>query len=156
MLPLLFAAASLLAPPALAAASQPRSVVPRGDGIIRAPVNAIAGGPIPKLRARQNEVDVANQRAGTRYAVDVEVGTPAQKLTLILDTGSPDTWINPACDTANVPADCRTFARFDASKSTSLKDTGAGDVLVYGIGNATVEYVYETVKIGCELSPLLG
>ncbi|KAK3905148.1 putative eukaryotic aspartyl protease [Staphylotrichum tortipilum] len=148
MLPLLLAATSLLAP-TVAVASQPRSaVVAGGDGIIRAPVNAIAGGPLPKLRARQNKVDVANQKGGTRYAVDIEVGTPAQKLTLILDTGSPDTWINPACDTANVPADCRTFSRFDATKSSSLKDTGVGDVLVYGIGNATVEYVYETLKIG--------
>jgi len=146
MLPLFFAA-SLLAP-AVAAASQPPPVIASQDGIIRAPVQAIAG-PAPKLRVRQNEVEVANQRAGTRYAVTIEVGTPGQKLSLILDTGSPDTWVNPSCPTANVPEDCRSFPQFDYNKSSSLNATNVGDVLVYGIGNATVQYVRETVKIGC-------
>ncbi|KAK3905580.1 aspartic peptidase domain-containing protein [Staphylotrichum tortipilum] len=145
MLPLLFAA--LLLAPALAAVSRPRPVVARGDGIVRVPVNAIAAPP-PNLRARQNGVEVENQRRGTRYAVDIEVGTPRQKLTLLLDTGSPDTWVNPMCDTANLPADCRAFPQFDFTKSTSLKTTNARDVLVYGIGNASVAYVLETVVIG--------
>jgi hypothetical protein len=147
MLPVILAA-SLLAP-AVAAASEPRRVVTRGDGIIRSPINAIPG-PAPKLRVRQNEIEVANQRAGTRYAVDIEVGTPPQTVTLILDTGSPTTWINPSCDTANVPSDCRSFPRFDYTKSSSLNATEYGDLLVYGIGNATVQYVYETLTIGCE------
>jgi hypothetical protein len=155
MLPLVFAA-SLLAPTAAAAAAaseaqqaQPRPIVARGDGIIRAPVNALSG-PAPNLlRGRQNAVDVANQKDGTRYAVDIKVGTPAQSLTLILDTGSPDTWVNPSCATANVPSDCRSFPQFNPSKSSSLKSTGVSDVLVYGIGNATVQYVEETVTIGC-------
>lgn len=146
MLPL-FLAASLLAP-AVAAASEPRPIIARGDGIIRAPVDAITG-PAPKLEVRQNGVEVANQKAGTRYAVTLEVGTPGQKQTLILDTGSPDTWVNPACATANVPEDCRSFPRFDPNKSSSLNATNVNDVLVYGIGNATVRYVRETLKIGC-------
>ncbi|KAL2134853.1 hypothetical protein VTI74DRAFT_10659 [Chaetomium olivicolor] len=147
MLPLLFAA-SLLAP-AIAAASEGHQRVTRGDGIVRAAVNAMpAPASVSKLRTRQNAVEVANQRAGTRYAVDIEVGTPGQKQTLILDTGSPDTWISPSCDTANVPKDCKALPRFDPSKSKSLNATGVRDILRYGIGNATIEYVYETVTIG--------
>ncbi|KAJ4305954.1 hypothetical protein N0V88_000744 [Collariella sp. IMI 366227] len=139
MLPLLFAAA-LLAPVASSAAS---------DGIIRAPVNALrASAPAAKLRSRQNAIEVLNQRQGTRYAVEIEVGTPGQKMEIILDTGSPDTWINPVCETANVPEDCFAAARFDASKSKTLNSTGVQDILRYGIGNATIEYVYETVSIG--------
>ncbi len=151
MLPLVFAA-SLFAfgPAGAAAASPPPPIAGRDtlDGVIRAPVNALAGPP-PNLRARQNSVDVANQRGGTRYAVTISVGTPAQSLTLILDTGSPDTWVNPSCATANVPSDCRSFPQFDPSKSSSLKTTTARELLVYGIGNATVQYVRETVTIGC-------
>ncbi|KAK4156565.1 putative aspartic-type endopeptidase opsB [Chaetomidium leptoderma] len=145
MLPLIFAA-SLLAP-AVAAAAERRPIIARGDGIVRSPVNALPN-PEPKLRVRQNEIEVANHRAGTRYAVDVEIGTPPQTLTLILDTGSPDTWINPACDTANVPDDCRAFAHFEPSKSSSLKVTDTTDILRYGIGNATIRYVSETLTIG--------
>ncbi|KAK4119032.1 acid protease [Parathielavia appendiculata] len=145
MLPLVLAA-SLLAP-VVAAAAAPRRVITRGDGIIRSPIRAIPD-PASKLRVRQNEVEVENQRAGTRYAVEVQVGTPPQTLTLILDTGSPDTWINPSCDTANVPSDCRSFGQFDSAESSSFEATKDRDVLVYGIGNATVQYVYETLTIG--------
>ncbi|KAH6843298.1 aspartic peptidase domain-containing protein [Chaetomium sp. MPI-CAGE-AT-0009] len=145
MLPVILAA-SLLAR-AAAAASEPGRIVTRGDGIIRSPVRPIAG-PVPNLRARQNEVEVLNQRSGTRYGVEIEVGTPPQKLTLILDTGSPNTWINPVCETANLPADCADFAQFDHEKSSSLNATDYIDTLRYGIGNATIQYVYETVSIG--------
>jgi hypothetical protein len=144
MLSLIFAATLLTS-----AAAEPRPVAARGNGIIRSPINALPGPP-PKLRVRQNEVQVENQRQGTRYGVEIEVGTPPQKVTLILDTGSPDTWVNPSCATANVPADCRALGRFDYTKSTSLNETGVEDILVYGIGNATIQYVYETVTIGCK------
>jgi hypothetical protein len=93
---------------------------------------------------------VLNQRDGTRYGVEIEVGTPPQKLTLILDTGSPTTWINPVCATSNLPSDCRQFAQFDYEKSTSINVTDYVDVLRYGIGNATIQYVYETLTIGCK------
>jgi hypothetical protein len=141
-------AASLLAP-AVAAAAEPGRIVARGDGIIRSPVRPIAG-PGSNLRGRQNEVEVLNQRDGTRYGVEIEVGTPPQKLTLILDTGSPTTWINPVCATSNLPSDCRQFAQFDYEKSTSINVTDYVDVLRYGIGNATIQYVYETLTIGCK------
>ncbi|KAK3291266.1 aspartic peptidase domain-containing protein [Chaetomium fimeti] len=145
MLPVILAASLLT--PAAAAASEPNRIVTRGDGIIRSPVRPIAGSG-PNLRARQNEVEVLNQRSGTRYGVEIEIGTPPQTLTLILDTGSPNTWINPVCETANLPADCREFAQFDYEKSSSLNVTDNVDVLRYGIGNATIQYVYETVSIG--------
>ncbi|KAL2018102.1 hypothetical protein VTK56DRAFT_1288 [Thermocarpiscus australiensis] len=145
MLPLIFAASFLA--PVVAGHSGRHPLVARGDGFIRAPVNATPG-PTRRLLTRQNEVGVENQRSGTRYAVQVDVGTPPQQLTLILDTGSPDTWINPSCETANVPEDCNSFPRYDYTKSSSLNVTGAEDTLVYGIGNATVQYVYETVTIG--------
>lgn len=148
MLPVILAA-SLLAP-AAAGASEPNRIVARGDGIIRSPVRQMAGSG-PNLRARQNEVEVLNQRFGTRYGVEIEIGTPPQKITLILDTGSPNTWINPVCDTANLPYDCEQFAQFDYDKSSTLNVTDYVDTLRYGIGNATVQYVSETVTIGCKL-----
>ncbi|KAH6640299.1 aspartic peptidase domain-containing protein [Chaetomium tenue] len=145
MLPVILAA-SLLAP-AAAGASEPNRIVARGDGIIRSPVRQIAGSG-PNLRARQNEVEVQNQRFGTRYGVEIEIGTPPQKITLILDTGSPNTWINPVCETANLPSDCAQFAQFNYEKSSTLNVTDYVDTLRYGIGNATVQYVSETVTIG--------
>ncbi|KAK4176937.1 putative eukaryotic aspartyl protease [Triangularia setosa] len=128
---------------------QKSSLVTRGEGFIRSPLNVLPNPAPPKLiRGRQNEVPIENQFTGTRYGIDIEVGTPGQKLTLILDTGSPDTWVNPTCDTANVPDDCRTFPVYDWRKSTSLNATRVTDILVYGKGNATIQYVRESVKLG--------
>ncbi len=152
MLPLIFAA-SLLAP-AVAAASEGRQLVTRGDGFIRSPVNAIPD-PSPRLLLRQNSVDVQNHDAGTKYAIEIEVGTPPQEITLIIDTGSPDTWLNPSCATAGSSgqiSECRASARFDPNKSSSINATEYGDVLRYGKGNATIQYVHETLTIGC-MSP---
>jgi hypothetical protein len=146
MLPLALSLA-LLSPAVAAAETQrPRSVITRGDGFLRASVNAVSG--LPSLRRRQFEAPVANHRLGTQYAIDVDIGTPAQTLTLILDTGSPDLWVNPSCPTANLPSECRKYPQFDYKKSTSLKTTGFADVLSYGKGNVTIEYVTDTVAIG--------
>lgn len=147
MIPLILLASLIAAPAAVSAGSGPERLITRGEGFIRAPVNAIQG-KVPSLRARQNEVEIENQRTGTRYGVDIEIGTPPQRVTLILDTGSPDTWVNPTCQTANVPSDCRAFPRYDYTKSSSVNVTRASDVLLYGIGNSTIQYVFETVKIG--------
>jgi len=149
MLPLVLAAAFLASGPAFAAPGPEArsSLVIRGDGFIRSPVNAIPA-PAPKVRVRQNEVQIENQKTGTRYAIDIEVGTPPQSLTLILDTGSPDTWINPTCQFANVPRDCESYPRYDYTKSKSVNVTRVTDTLVYGIGNSTIQYVRETVKLG--------
>lgn len=152
MLPLLFAATLLGSGPASAAPEARSSLVIRGDGFIRSPVNAIQA-EAPKLRLRQNEVAIENQKTGARYAVDIEVGTPPQSLTLILDTGSPDTWVNPTCKFANLPRECETYPRYDHTKSRSINATRAVDTLVYGTGNATIRYAFETVKIGCKSPP---
>lgn len=146
MLPLLFAA-PLIAP--AAAASEGHQLVSRGDGIIRAPVNAVAN-PAPRLRARKNEVEVENQDAGTSYTIEVEMGTPPQKIKFILDTGSPDTWVNPTCANYALPKECEKFARFDYEKSSSIKITDQGMDLGYGSGNATIQFAYETLTLGCK------
>ncbi|KAK5658058.1 hypothetical protein OQA88_2614 [Cercophora sp. LCS_1] len=152
MLPI---ALSFLLGPALASvasqAPRPRSLVTRGEGYIRATINPITG--VPNLRKRSierraTEADVINQQDGTRYAIDVAIGTPPQTLTLILDTGSPDLWVNPRCDTTFDPQECVTFPQFDYTKSSTLKTSGFADVLSYGKGNVTIEYVADTVSIG--------
>ncbi|KAK3332881.1 aspartic peptidase domain-containing protein [Cercophora scortea] len=113
---------------------------------IRAPINALPG--LPKLKRRQEEIDVANQKAGTSYTIDFEIGTPAQKVTLILDTGSPDLWVNPTCETSGQPEYCASFPVFDYNSSTTIVDLKVADVLSYGKGNVTIEYVTDTVTIG--------
>lgn len=144
--------ASLLPAAALVAATpsvqpRPRSVVTRGEGFLHATVHAVSGLPSLRRRAVQGE-QVVNVRSGTSYVIDIEIGTPGQTVTLILDTGSPDLWVNPSCATANIPAECTKWPQFDYTKSTTLKESDFVDVLRYGKGNATIVYVTDTVTIG--------
>lgn len=149
MLPVILTAL-LLAPAATVAnAASQGGIVARGDGIVRSPLRPITV-PGPKLRIRQNEVEVLNQKTGTRYAMEMEIGTPPQTVTLIVDTGSPNTWVNPQCETYAIPSDCRRFPQFDYNNSSSLNVTEYVDFLQYGSGSAKIQYVYETVSIGCE------
>ncbi|KAL2116065.1 hypothetical protein VTJ04DRAFT_10320 [Mycothermus thermophilus] len=120
----------------------------RGDGIVRAPVRAIPGDPLPNLRGRQNAIDVINQLNGTRYAVEVQLGTPPQTQYLILDTGSPDTWFNPTCATSRSAAECRRYPRFDLDSSSTLVDLRQSSLLRYGSGQAMVEWYRDTLTIG--------
>jgi hypothetical protein len=127
----------------------PSPITPRGNGgFVRAPIHAAPGTPQTKLRRRQEDEGLKNQNLGTTYTIDIEIGTPPQTVTLILDTGSPDLWVNPQCETSGQAEYCSKFAQFDYTKSKTIKDTGAADILNYGKGNVTIEYVTDDVTIG--------
>ncbi|KAK3504129.1 aspartic peptidase domain-containing protein [Neurospora crassa] len=118
-----------------------------GNGFIRASVHAAHGVP-PKLRRRQEDEGLKNQNLGTTYTIDIDIGTPPQTVTLILDTGSPDLWVNPQCETSGQEKYCNSFRQFDYTKSKTIQDLGAADILKYGKGNVTIEYVTDDVIIG--------
>ncbi|KAK3949239.1 aspartic peptidase domain-containing protein, partial [Pseudoneurospora amorphoporcata] len=139
----------------------PIHVTPRSNGngkggFVRAPIHAAPGHStstpqtknMNKLRRRQEDEGLKNQNLGTTYTIDIEIGTPPQTVTLILDTGSPDLWVNPQCSTSGQAAYCSKFAQFDYTRSKTIEDTGAADILSYGKGNVTIEYVTDDVIIG--------
>ena len=144
-----------LALPCLAAASDVGSgtLVTRGEGYIRSGVRVLDHS-LPNLRSvkRQNEVGIANEETGTQYVIELDIGTPSQTITVIIDTGSSDLWVNPTCKTSGQPKYCASFPQFDYTASSSIEDTGYADILAYGKGNVTIEYVTDFVTIGCEWS----
>ncbi|EOO00448.1 putative candidapepsin precursor protein [Phaeoacremonium minimum UCRPA7] len=149
MLTLALLAGALL--PSLALASKaPRS----GSGIVRSSVTAkrpasnLTRRDIASLARRQDDVTVTNQKGGTSYTIDVDIGTPAQTITLILDTGSSDLWVNPTCSESGQIDYCNSFPQFDYTESSTIEDTGYADILGYGKGNVTIEYVTDMVTIG--------
>lgn len=99
---------------------------------------------------RQDATPLENQQTGTSYTIDVEIGTPPQRLTLILDTGSSELWVNPTCATSGQPDYCESFSQFDYTSSSTINDTGYSNMLAYGKGNVTIEYVTDVVSIGCK------
>lgn len=133
-----------------------RSAAARSDGFLRSTVTAFqrdaAEPEILKLLGRQSTEDISNQQYGTGYTIDIEVGTPPQTVTVLVDTGSSNLWLNPTCETSGQQDYCQSFPQFDVNESSSIEDTGFGQLLTYGKGNASVEYVTDTIGFGRELS----
>ncbi|PYH97258.1 yapsin [Aspergillus ellipticus CBS 707.79] len=101
------------------------------------------------------EVSVKNM-VSSYYLLNLTLGTPAQKFSLALDTGSSDIWVNTAnstfCSADGDP--CNVYGVYNASASstydtvgTSINITYAGGTNAYGpyatdkltIGNATID-----------------
>lgn len=122
--------------------------------IIRAPIAAHNGDAVAtgwgKWRAkRQDAVGIRNQQLGTAYTVDLEIGTPPQNVTVMVDTGSANLWVNPECDSSGQESYCEEFAQFDYTKSSTITDTGVQEDLSYGKGEVIIEYVTDKVTFGC-------
>ncbi|KAI9272493.1 aspartic peptidase domain-containing protein [Sporodiniella umbellata] len=81
---------------------------------------------------------------GSQYLVEVNIGTPAQKFVVTLDTGSADLWV----PSNNCPARECPFSRFNPSNSSSYKSLEAPFNIQYGIGSVNGTYVTDTVSLG--------
>lgn len=80
----------------------------------------------------------------------VAIGTPPQDVSLVLDTGSSVTWVDPTCSTApsaEVVDLCNSFPFYDHTKSTTSKDLGVPEHLPYGSGQAEVELYTDNFHI---------
>jgi hypothetical protein len=98
---------------------------------------------------------VVNNITGGGYYIDVEVGTPGQPMTMILDTGSSDAWV------LSVDADLcnsRTLQRkygdscsptYDPSKSSTYKVAVKDGFSIQYLDNseAAGDYIYDNFKI---------
>lgn len=139
----------------LASFATPSKLDPKSvQGLVHAPLKAHNEGKIAsnwrKWRKRQSSgVDITNQQTGTAYTVDISLGTPSQDITVLVDTGSVNLWVNPECDSSGQQDWCESFAQFDYTSSSTIEDTEIQDELSYGKGDVVVEYVTDVVTIGC-------
>lgn len=89
-------------------------------------------------------VPLTNALSNTEFYGTIEIGSPPQPFSVILDTGSADLWVAGSdCTTCdNVPL----FSP-SSSSSASLKSTG-GFSITYGSGSAVGDVYTENVYIG--------
>ncbi|KAI0179049.1 aspartic peptidase domain-containing protein [Hypoxylon sp. FL1284] len=95
---------------------------------------------------------VSNEVLRGGYFATCQVGTPPQKLTLQLDTGSSDIWVpSSGASVCQQPGDggC-TFGSFDESKSSSFNVVGQNEFTIsYVDGSSSKgDYVSDTFQIG--------
>ncbi|KAA8908243.1 hypothetical protein TRICI_004802 [Trichomonascus ciferrii] len=97
-------------------------------------------------RRADDTLEVKVENVYTYYSIDVEIGTPKQKQTLLIDTGSSDIWVigseNPYC--ASTPKekaqaamgvnyiDCGGSGTFNLSDSSSFRKNDTDFFIQYG------------------------
>ncbi|KAG1742327.1 acid protease [Suillus paluster] len=106
--------------PATAPATAPSTTVPSGTG--------------GSSSASANSIDVTD--SGVTYTMQVGVGNPATQYTLLIDTGSSNTWVG-----ANTPY----------NPSSSSVDTGNTINVSYGSGTMSGKQYTDTVTLGSKL-----
>ncbi|ROW05734.1 hypothetical protein VMCG_05157 [Cytospora schulzeri] len=116
--------------------------------LLRSAVRAQHGASGHSRVKRQDATGLDNQNDGTSYTIDIEVGTPPQTISVVLDTGSYELWVNPTCKTSTDPDFCESFPRYNSTESSTFHKTGTETSLFYGKGNVTFEYVKDVVSIG--------
>ncbi|KAI1423201.1 aspartic peptidase domain-containing protein [Xylaria sp. FL1777] len=111
--------------------------------------------PAPRLRRRADgsvlEV-ITNEQTRGGYFASCTVGTPAQDLTLQLDTGSSDIWVPASsasvCQDNSQGGGC-TFGSYDADKSSSVTQLKEDFEISYVDGSGSKgNYISETFGIG--------
>ncbi|EJT71268.1 hypothetical protein GGTG_10527 [Gaeumannomyces tritici R3-111a-1] len=100
------------------------------------------------LRARQAEVALDNLQDGTIYSINLGIGTPAQRVEVIIDTGSSELWVNPDCTRSSSRRFCDQFPKYTTSRSSTVKDASSTGFIQYGKGNVTLRYIADTITIG--------
>jgi Eukaryotic aspartyl protease. len=79
------------------------------------------------------DVSLSNQRSF--YAANLSIGTPAQNVEVLVDTGSSDLWVvgsdNPKCVTNGGNIDCTHYGTFSKDASTSFKDNNTEAYISY-------------------------
>ncbi|RFU34494.1 hypothetical protein B7463_g1875, partial [Scytalidium lignicola] len=99
---------------------------------------------------------LANNYTGGSYVASVQVGTPPQTQTLVIDTGSSDVWLlSSDADLCSDPSEqdsagggCSTT--FDQTKSSSFKvvSQGSFEIQYQDNSGASGDYVSDNFKIG--------
>lgn len=81
----------------------------------------------------------------SEYAIEIGVGTPPQLLSVILDTGSSNIWVNAeSCQSES----CRAHRRFNPAKSSTYHELDSSMSVKYGSGSLKGDLVTEAVSIG--------
>jgi Eukaryotic aspartyl protease len=125
-----------------------------GHGFVRFPVAAVLTASGSAESKRQIPVGVASLEDHTAYAVDLTIGTPGQRITVLLDTGSDELWVKPNCNNAVDKVFCTSEPQFVDGKSSTQVNLGTTSFIPYGTGNVTLKYVKDVVLVGCASSIL--
>ncbi|ODA78654.1 hypothetical protein RJ55_06036 [Drechmeria coniospora] len=133
----------------------------QGDGFLSIPVNAV---PRPRpgrgsKAKRSNAYEDLLQNKDYFYATDVNIGSPPQKVTILVDTGSSELWVNPSCSSAPTQSqyrECISFGKYEPADSNTppigpfgYQDIKYGDAADSSTHTSVaIRYYADTVALG--------
>ncbi|KAL8369835.1 hypothetical protein RB595_000263 [Gaeumannomyces hyphopodioides] len=83
---------------------------------------------------------------GLVYLIDLKIGSPAQTVSVIVDTGSYELWVSPNCTRSVDEQLCRRTGAYYPRQSKTADHVGGGRRhLVYGTGEAIGDYWLDTI-----------
>jgi len=86
---------------------------------------------------------VINDYSDAQYFGAIEVGTPAQTMNVVYDTGSSNLWVSNL-----KPGFLSSHKQYDHSKSSTYEANGTTFAIAYGSGPVSGFYSQETVSLG--------
>lgn len=73
-----------------------------------------------------------------------------QTVSVLLDTGSFELWVNPDCGASNVPSLCNDFGHYDPALSSTSTSLNKPYSISYGAGGSSGTYYTDDVYINSE------
>ncbi|ERS98244.1 hypothetical protein HMPREF1624_05027 [Sporothrix schenckii ATCC 58251] len=109
------------------------------------------------LSRRNADIPLTNLST-VAYLVTLSIGTPGQKVRVVVDTGSDELWVNPSCNSSSSASsgrsngvtgvdqkECLASGRYDpGSSSTSINLNKSGKIQ-YALGSVALDYYNDTV-----------
>ncbi|KAK3906050.1 aspartic peptidase domain-containing protein [Staphylotrichum tortipilum] len=89
---------------------------------------------------------LADLEGGVAYAMQLEIGTPPQKVKVLLDTGSYELWVNPNCQASNSELLCQSHGFYYPNKSSTATALSRDFQLTYGTGGVRGSYWTDTMN----------
>ena len=82
--------------------------------------------------------------------MDVGTSKTKQTVSVLLDTGSFELWVNPDCDKSSVPKLCRDFGHYDPARSSTSRNLRQDFAIRYGSGTTYGTYYRDDIYINGE------
>ncbi|KAL1896361.1 hypothetical protein Sste5346_004746 [Sporothrix stenoceras] len=117
------------------------------------------GQQINGLSRRNADIPLTNLST-IAYLVTLSIGTPGQKVRVVVDTGSDELWVNPSCNSStsassgragngvgsNDQNECLASGRYDPAKSSTSKNLNKHGHIQYAKGKVSFDYYNDTVS----------
>lgn len=111
-----------------------------------APPLSAAGGHSRRMDSRQvNHPVPLRNSANVEYSAEISLGTPRQRFTVVLDTGSSSFWV-PSSKCKDVA--CSKHQRYNSTASSTYQANGTKFGVNYGSGHVEGFYSQDVLRVG--------